>query len=147
MHFDIELYHYRSIILINIGGWSNHQCWSYHSRALSNCNPDSMDDDCRRICRCPITIASASSLTMFWQSLRPVFVILCECRHVVIQRSIQPLPSLFEHVDAALDAPVRLRRFHICQATSHNSRTRRQPLPPAPLDLIWLAVLPSVVGL
>ena len=56
------------------------------------------------------------------------------------------LQSLFENVDAALLAPVRLRLCRICQETGHNSRTCRQPLPPAPVDLTSPVVLPSVVG-
>ena len=49
--------------------------------------------------------------------------------------STQRLPSLFEHVYAALGASLRLRRCQICQETGHNSRTFRQPLPPAPVIL------------
>ena len=62
--------------------------------------------------------------------------------------STRRLPSQFEHVVAALDAPVRLRRCRICQATCHNVLTCHQPVPvPAPLDFNLQVVLPSTVDL
>ena len=42
-------------------------------------------------------------------------------------RPTQRLPSLFEHVDAAPGALVRLRRCRICPTIGHSSCTCRQP--------------------
>ena len=60
------------------------------------------------------------------------------------------IPSQFEHVVAALDAPVRLRRCRICQATVHNDRTYHQPSPalgPSAVEINFQVVLPSTVDL
>ncbi|CCI41914.1 unnamed protein product [Albugo candida] len=40
--------------------------------------------------------------------------------------STQRIPSKFEHVSAALDAPVHRRRCRKCQKTGHTARTCRQ---------------------
>lgn len=59
--------------------------------------------------------------------------------------STQRLPSQFEHVTAALKAPIQRQRCRICQETGHNARTCRQdaqaePTEPAPRAAAYLDI-------
>ena len=61
--------------------------------------------------------------------------------------STQRLPSLFEHVDAALGAPVRLRRCRICQTIGHNLSDLSSTITTSTSRFNFTGNLPSKVGL